>query len=74
MYMTGFASLIKHISQDPGLLLLVMSFLLCLLHFHVVSFSTSSHQNIGIGFTLVRCPMFLLSLPSMFSAICVSED
>ena len=26
-----------------------------------------SHQNIGIGFTLVRYPMFLLSLPLMFS-------
>ena len=32
-YVTGFSSLIKHISQDPGLLLLVMSFLLRLLHF-----------------------------------------
>ena len=27
-----------------------------------------SHQNIGIGFTLVRYPMFMLSLPLMFSA------
>ena len=27
-----------------------------------------SHQNIGIGFTLVRYPIFLLSLPLMFYA------
>ena len=37
---------------------------LCLHSFHFIS--TGLHQNIGIGFTLVRYPMFLLSLPFMF--------
>ena len=71
MYMTGFASLIKHISQDPGLLLLVIYFLICLLHFMLFIVLLGLHQKYGIGFTLVRYPMSLLFVPSMFSAKCV---
>ena len=39
--------------------------------FHAVHWSSGLHQKYGIGFTLVRYPMSLLSLPSMFSVVCV---
>ena len=60
--------LIKQISQDPGLLLWVMfSLYIVLLHFFMFFISFAMHQKSGMGFTLAWYPMFLLSLPLMFS-------
>ena len=35
--------------------------------FHVFHWSSGTHQKSGIGYTLAWYPMFLLSLPLMFS-------